>query len=163
MIRPIVLSDVHQICDIYNYYVKDTIVTFEKTPVSVQDMSQRIQSCIVKYPWIVYVEDTNIIGYAYATEWKKRIGYRHSVEVSVNLRNGSTEKGIGSLLYENLFHKLSDMKVHAIIGGIALPNDSCVALHHKFGFEQVAHFREVGFKQNKWIDVVYLQRILSFY
>jgi L-amino acid N-acyltransferase YncA len=68
--------------------------------------------------------------------------------------------GIGSQLYEELIARLQARGVHAAIGGIALPNEASVALHEKFGFSKVAHFKEVGFKFGRWIDVGYWQRNL---
>ncbi len=75
------------------------------------------------------------------------------------MKNGHSGHGIGSQLYRRLLDILSDMNVHAVIGGIALPNDISIAFHEKFGFEKVAHFREVGYKQDKWIDVAYYELI----
>ena len=69
-------------------------------------------------------------------------------------------RGLGSLLYNILLPILKVGGIHAAIGGIALPNEGSVALHEKFGFQKVAHFKEVGFKFGKWIDVGYWQRIL---
>ena len=83
----------------------------------------------------------------------------HSVEVSVYVRPGHTERSIGKLLYEALFDELKKGDFHAIIAGISLPNDASVVLHEKFGFEKVAHFREVGRKFDRWIDVGYWELI----
>jgi phosphinothricin acetyltransferase len=63
-------------------------------------------------------------------------------------------------LYAQLFPILESAGIHAVIGGIALPNAASVALHQKFGMRQVAHFEQVGFKQNRWVDVGYWQRLL---
>jgi phosphinothricin acetyltransferase len=105
-------------------------------------------------------ENGNIEGYAYAGAWKSRCAYRYSVEISVYLKHGSSGKGIGTALYSELLKKLKDLNLHGVIGGMALPNDISIALHKKFGFEPVAHFKEVGRKFEKWIDVVYYEKIL---
>ena len=102
-----------------------------------------------------------IAGYTYATKWKERIGYRFSVETTVYLAPSAAGKGIGLALYNALFPLLAARGVHAAIGGIALPNDASVALHRKMGMTQVAHFEQTGFKFDRWIDVVYYQRILG--
>ena len=146
---------------IYNYYIANTTVTFEEEPVSIQEMKERIAAVQEKYPWLVYEQDGEVIGYAYASAWKSRCAYRYSVESSVYLKNGLSRKGIGSALYGELLSRLKDMGLHGVIGGMALPNDECLALHKKFGFEPVAHFKEVGFKFNKWIDVAYWEKILD--
>ena len=68
--------------------------------------------------------------------------------------------GVGTALYTRLLDLLQRASFHAAIGGIALPNESSIALHERLGFTQVAHFREVGFKFNRWIDVGYWQRLI---
>jgi phosphinothricin acetyltransferase len=68
-------------------------------------------------------------------------------------------KSVGTILYQNLFSELKEKPIHAIIAGISLPNEASVNLHEKFGFEKVAHFREVGFKFGRWIDVGYWEKI----
>ncbi len=160
MIRQANNKDAEEITRIYNYYIVNTTVTFEVDPVSVETMATRIAEVQEKYPWLVYEQNGQILGYAYAGAWKSRCAYRYSAEVSVYLDHGLSRKGLGSALYEELILQLQSLKLHGIIGGIALPNEACVALHKKFGFEQVAHFKEVGHKFNKWIDVVYFERIL---
>jgi phosphinothricin acetyltransferase len=109
----------------------------------------------------VYEKEGEVVGYAYAGEWKSRCSYRYSVESSVYLKHGLSGEGIGSKLYTELFKLLETTDVHAIIGGIALPNEASVALHEKFGFEKIAHFKEVGYKFEQWVDVGYWEKILS--
>jgi len=160
MIRDISIIDASQICKIYNYYVLNTIITFEETPVSEEEMKSRIELTIEKLPWIVYEKKGQILGYAYASEWKSRCAYKHSLETTVYLKNGVSGNGIGSLLYEELISRLKKINYHAAIGGISLPNEASIALHEKFGFEKIGQFREVGYKFDKWIDVGYWELIL---
>ena len=82
------------------------------------------------------------------------------MEVTVYVAPGHAGRGIGSRLYGELFPILKTRGIHAVIGGIALPNEASVALHEKFGMRKVAHFEEVGFKFDRWIDVGYWQRTL---
>jgi phosphinothricin acetyltransferase len=160
MIRDITVKDASQICEIYNYYILNTIITFEESIVSEEEMKHRIEETIKKLPWIVFEKEDEILGYAYASEWKSRCAYKYSLESTVYLKNGSEANGIGSLLYDELIKKISAKKYHAIIGGISLPNEASIALHEKFGFEKIAHFKEVGYKFNSWIDVGYWELIL---
>jgi L-amino acid N-acyltransferase YncA len=161
MIRPVLLSDSEDICSLYNYYVLNTHINFEEEEVSVKEMEERIQNVTEKYPWLVYEESGKVIGYAYASAWKSRCSYRHSVETSVYLAKGNEGKGIGTKLYAELFKILDKTDTHAVIGGVALPNEASIALHERFGFEKIAHFKEVGFKFNQWIDVGYWEKILK--
>jgi phosphinothricin acetyltransferase len=160
MVRSATTEDAARICEIYNYYVLHSTITFEEQPVSVEEMKQRIGEVLTGLPWLVWVEDQVVQGFAYASKWKGRCAYRHSVESTAYLADGSTGRGIGTKLYEALFTALRQSKMHVVMGGIALPNDASVALHEKLGFEKVAHFREVGWKFGKWIDVGYWQLFL---
>lgn len=85
---------------------------------------------------------------------------RFSTEVTAYVALDHTGQGIGSRLYGELLPALKDRDIHAVLGEIALPDEASVSFHEKFGFSKVAHFREVGFKFNRWIDVGYWQCIL---
>ncbi|HEX8639512.1 MAG TPA: arsinothricin resistance N-acetyltransferase ArsN1 family B [Pyrinomonadaceae bacterium] len=154
-IQQVKLSDASQIAEIYNYYIENTHHTFETEAIDESEMRSRINEIIEKYPYYVGKENGEIIGYAYAAPYKSRCAYRSSAEVSVYVKNDVQQKGIGTRLYEKLMTELLQTDVHAVIAGIALPNDASVRLHEKFGFEKVAHFREVGWKFGHWIDVGY--------
>jgi len=155
MIRIVQTSDASSICNIYNYYIKNTIISFEKELVSESEMKDRIQTS--KLPWLVFEEKEIILGYAFASEWKARCAYRFSVEVSIYLNHKKTGKKIGMPLYEELISRLKNLNYHSLIAGIALPNETSVKFHEKIGFEKVAHFKKVGYKFNKLIDVGYWQ------
>ena len=162
IIRKVKQSDSFEIAQIYNHYIKNTVITFEEQEVSQGDISNRIENVLSEsLPWIVAEIDKNIVGYAYATKWKVRSAYRFSVESTVYINQNFIGNGIGSLLYKELLLQLKNSGIHAVIGGIALPNPSSIALHEKFGFEKVAQFKEVGIKFNKWIDVGYWQLQLN--
>jgi len=160
-VRPVTIEDVEAITRIYNHYVLNTIITFEEQAISATEMARRISGIAAAHlPWLVAEQQGNILGYAYAGRWKSRHGYRFSVESTVYLDPAAVGQGLGRKLYENLLSILRDMKLHVVIGGIALPNPSSVALHEKLGFRKVAHYREVGFKFQQWIDVGYWQASL---
>ncbi|MBL4655842.1 MAG: N-acetyltransferase [Bacteroidia bacterium] len=161
MIRPAESEDANEISEIYNYYILNTTVTLEETPVGVVAMRERIQYSTSKFPWMVYEKAGQVSGYAYASEWKSRCSYKHSVESTVYLRQGEMKKGVGSMLYIELIKQLRNLEFHAVIGGIALPNEASIGLHEKLGFEKVAHFKEVGYKFEKWIDVGYWELIIN--
>lgn len=158
-IRTANLEDTAAIAAIYNFYVESSHSTFETETVNESEMQRRVSEILENYPFLVGEENGEIIGYAYASRYKARAGYRHSVEVSIYIKNGINGKGIGTILYENLFAELKAKPIHAIVAGIALPNDASIRLHEKFGFEKVAHFREIGFKHRRWIDVGYWEKI----
>ncbi len=152
--------DAARICDIYNHYVRETVVTFEESPVLEADMAQRIAEVTSRLPWLVWETDAGIVGYAYATPWKARAAYRYAAESSVYLAPQVIGRGIGTLLYQELIAALRHRGVHCVIGGAALPNPASVSLHEKLGFSKVAEFRQVGFKFGRWIDVGYWELML---
>lgn len=154
-VRRVVIEDAEAIASIYNYYIENTVITFEEDPVSADIMASRIESISARYPYLVIEDANGLIGYAYATEWKARSAYRYSTEVTVYLDHLKTGKGAGSILFSALLDEIKKTSLHVIIGGIALPNIASVALHEKFGFRKVAHFEEIGYKFGKWIDVGY--------
>jgi L-amino acid N-acyltransferase YncA len=161
MIRPATPADAAQICAIYNHYVRETVITFEESPVAEAEMAQRISDVTSRLPWLVWETGEGILGYAYATPWKVRAAYRHSVESSIYLAPQATGRGIGTRLYEALIAELRPQNIHCVIGGAAMPNPASVSLHEKLGFKKVAEFQQVGFKFGRWIDVVYWELILA--
>ncbi|WP_346839711.1 arsinothricin resistance N-acetyltransferase ArsN1 family B [Microbulbifer sp. SAOS-129_SWC] len=162
MIRPAQADDAAQIAAIYNHYVLNTTITFETQAVSAIEIAGRIDGvAAAELPWLVAEEDGRLLGYAYATPWRSRAAYRRSVEVTVYLDQQARGRGLGTALYGALFAVLQQGGIHAAIGGIALPNDASVRLHEKLGMKQVAHFKEVGRKFGRWIDVGYWQRLLT--
>jgi len=161
MVRIVTAEDAGAICDIYNPYIKNTIITFEEEPVSTEEMENRILKVTSSLPWLVYEMNGNVIGYAYADQWKSRSAYRYAVESTIYVNPRFTGQGIGRQLYESLIPELRRRSLHGVIGVIALPNPASIAFHEKMGFEKAAHFKEVGWKFNKWIDVGYWELILS--
>ena len=160
MLRSIRSGDASSIAAIYNHYIVATAATFEETRLSPEEMRQRIAETTNAFPWLVCEEDGVVQGYCYAHKWRERAAYRHSAEVSVYLGPGAVGRGLGSALLEALIAELRGRGFHCAIGGVSLPNDASVALLEKHGFVKVAHFREVGFKLGRWIDVGYWQLAL---
>lgn len=164
MIRSVRLGDEQRIAEIYNHYIAHTIITFETEPVSATEMAQRILSITEEsqLPWLVAENPQGeVVGYAYASKWKGRCAYRYSVESTVYLDQACTGQGFGKKLASELLQQLQLNGYHTVISGIALPNAASVALHESLGMEQVAHFKEVGFKQERWVDVGYWQTHLE--
>lgn len=160
MIRDASADDAPAICAIYNHYATDTIVTFEERPVTTTEMQSRMAAVLERLPWLVLECDGTVAGYAYASPWKARSGYRFTVESSIYLAPAHIGRGFGSALYRSLLGNLRTRNIHCVIGGAALPNPASVALHEKLGFTKTAHFRENGFKFGRWIDVGYWQLLL---
>jgi phosphinothricin acetyltransferase len=161
MIRKVLSGDAKQICDIYNHHVANTIVTFEEEPVTENEMKQRIENITSKFPWLVYEEEQVIAGYAYASQWRTRSAYRYAAETTVYIHEDFKGKGIGTALYIKLIENMKALSFRSLIGGVSLPNNASIALHEKLHFKKVAHFEQVGFKLNRWIDVGYWELLLN--
>ena len=161
-LRPALPDDAAAIAAIYNHYILTTTVSFEELPVDAVDIAQRMAGVVAAgLPYLVAQEEDTVIGYAYATAWRARPAYRHSVETSIYINAAAHGRGAGSALYRLLLTELTARGLHLAIGGITQPNQASVALHEKFGFEKVAHFRQVGRKFGRWIDVAYWERKLG--
>lgn len=168
-IRSATRADAQAIATIYNHYIRETVITFETVELTADDMAVRIAKLEgLGLPWLVALDGDLIVGYAYAGPFKERAAYVHSLETSIYLDPTSVGRGLGRALFDELIVRLQGLgpahspaaPVHALIGGIALPNDASIALHEAIGMKKVAHFEEVGFKLGQWIDVGYWQMSL---
>jgi len=157
-IREAQTSDAAAITDIYNYYVRETLITFDLDEVPITFFEEKIPKLKQNYPFIVATIDDIVIGYAYASQWKQKQAYKHTAESTIYMHPDNTSKGIGLRLYNALLSSMPLFDLVTAIGGITIPNDASVRLHEKLGFEKVAEFKNVGFKFDQWINVGYWQK-----
>jgi L-amino acid N-acyltransferase YncA len=155
-IRNVELSDAPAISRIYAPYVTDTATSFERVPPDAEEMEQRIAATIGQYPWLVFEQDGEVLGYAYAGAHSSRHAYQWSVNVSVYLDARAHRRGIGRALYTVLFELLRRQRFVNAYAGITLPNAASVGLHEAMGFVTVAVYPRVGFKFGKWHDTTWL-------
>ena len=161
-ICPATEADAPALAEIYNPYILETTITFEEQAVDPSDMASRVaETGRSGLPFLVARVRSVPVGFAYASKWKGRCAYRHSVETTVYVSRGRWRCGVGTALYAQLLDLLQGAGIHAAIGGIALPNESSIALHERLGFTKVAQVREIGFKFNRWIDVGYWQLLFT--
>ncbi|WP_142785612.1 GNAT family N-acetyltransferase [Changchengzhania lutea] len=157
MIRLVTIKDAPQLLNIYNYYVLNTILTFDIEPLSLSAFKVKMTDILSHYPFIVFEEDHDILGYAYGSKWRPKPAYKKTVETTVYVKHGLHGKQIGTKLYAKLLELLEQEQYHSALGALTLPNDASVNLHEKFGFKKVAHFKEVGYKFDIWLDVGFWQ------
>lgn len=158
IIRPATEIDAPGIAVIYNPYILATTITFEEGPVTDEEISQRIKNTqSLGLPWLVAEVEDRLVGYAYASRWRERPAYRYTAESTIYLDQRNNGRGYGKQLYSALLDVLRGIGIHAVIDVITIPNPASVALHEKLGFSKVAHFREVGYKFDRWLDVGYWQ------
>jgi phosphinothricin acetyltransferase len=160
-LRPVTPADAPGIHAIYAPIVESDHASFEFEPPSVVEMAARISKTISRYPWLAAVDDDQdgrIVGYAYGTEHRGRIGYRWSVEVSVYVSPEAQGKGLGTALYTALFEILEAQGFVNLFAGIALPNPGSVALHEGLGFAPIGRFPSIGWKAGRWWDTGWYHR-----
>jgi phosphinothricin acetyltransferase len=124
-------------------------------------MRQRITKVLENYPWLVWEEDSQIIGYVYACAHRERAAYRWSVDTAVYVRPQNHRRGLGRTMYTELFRVLVSQGYINAYAGVTLPNPASVRLHESMGFEPVGVYRQVGFKCNAWYDVAWFQKLLQ--
>ena len=161
MIRLAEPKDAKSIVDIYNHYILHSHATFEIDPIDPNEMTTRIKRVQEEFqlPWTVMEIENEIVGYAYATQWKARKAYARTTESSIYLHQKQGGNGYGKVLYSDLLEKLRQSGYHAVIGGMSMPNEASQALHERLGFRKIGEFKEVGFKFNRWIDVGYWELV----
>ncbi|MDR0503547.1 MAG: GNAT family N-acetyltransferase [Treponema sp.] len=160
-IRNVKESDAKAILDIYNYYIENTVITFEEIPLSLSEMSARICGISGNFPYLVYEDEGEVTGFAYANTWKERSAYNKTAEISIYLKNGTQGNGRGKMLLKSLLEKINKDRLHLLIAGIALPNEASVKTFECFGFKKIGQFSEAGFKMNMWIDVGYWELVVA--
>lgn len=163
MIRIATPQDAAAMLAIYSPYVRDTSITFETEVPTLDEFAERISNYLVSFPWLVFEENGEIAGYAYASRYRERPAYQWSVECSVYIHDEHHRKGIAQKLYQKLFELLKlqgFMNVYAVIN---LPNDPSVALHESLGFHHFATYKNVGWKLGKWKNVGWWELQLNEY
>ncbi|MFD0482911.1 N-acetyltransferase family protein [Kineococcus sp. GCM10028916] len=161
VIRPASVADAAACAAVYAPYVRDTAITFEREPPDAAEVAHRIESYRERHAWLV-LEDAGVVtGYAYASPYAARAAYDWSCEVSVYLAPGLRRSGAGRALYGELFATLRARGFRMLVAGVTLPNEASLGLHRALGFEEVGTFRGIGFKLDRWWDVVRLQRPLG--
>ena len=153
MIRKATLADTSALLEIYNYYVIHTTVTFVEAALSLNAFTEKLELILKDYPCIVFEDNNEILGFAYGSKFRPKPAYNYTVESTVYVKNGAYGKQIGSKLYTELLAQLKQRNFKSVLGVLTIPNPASVKLHEKFGFTQVAHLKDVGFKFDTWLDV----------
>lgn len=151
-------DDAPAILDIYGPLVRDSVVSFELKPPSVEQFRRRVVNVLEDKPWIVCEVDGVVAGYAYGATFRSRPAYRWSVEVSAYVSDTHRGRGLGTDLYRSLLEILRLQGYVSAYAGITLPNAASVALHERVGFHEIGVFRAAGYKFGQWHDVGWWQR-----
>ncbi|MEM9243605.1 MAG: N-acetyltransferase family protein [Pseudomonadota bacterium] len=152
-------TDFLDIAAIYQFYVENTLATFEIKAPHAKELIERWQRHI-EMPFIVARLREEVVGFAYVRPYHQRCAYKSTVEDSVYVHPQHTQKGIGARLLENLLKACQDKTIKEIIARIAIWENSAssINLHKKFGFQEKGCLTNVGFKFNRFVDTVLLQK-----
>jgi len=162
-VRPATEADMTAVQAIYAHHVLHGLATFEEVPPSVNEMlSRRASALSLGFPYLVAEIDGRVVGYSYATAYRARPAYRHTIENSVYVADGLGGRGIGTALLKGLIARCEAgpwRQMLAIIGNSG--NAGSIALHRRLGFEHVGTLKSVGFKLGRWVNTVLMQRPLG--
>lgn len=161
LIRPAEERDAPDIGRIYNYYVVNATCTFQTEPDTIADTLNWLSEHAPTgpHPAFVYEYEGQVIGWASLSSYKGRCAYRYSAETSIYIEKSHHGKGVGSALLERLIKEAKTRGHHTLLAQIA-DGGASVTLHERFGFVEVGRLREVGFKFDRWIDVIVMQKML---
>ncbi|MEM7294454.1 MAG: N-acetyltransferase family protein [Pseudomonadota bacterium] len=160
LIRAGVRGDLPALTEIYNHYVKTSVVTFDLETKSVDQRVAWFEQFDTAGPYrlLVAERDSMLLGYACSARFRPKPAYDRSVETSVYLAPGIEGGGIGTALYSELFATLEHERVHRAYGIVALPNDASRHIHLKFGFESLHTLSEVGYKFDRYVDTEWFEK-----
>lgn len=161
MIRFAAAKDAAELLEIYAPYVTGTTVSFEYEVPAVEEFRRRVEETSARYPYLVWEEDGALLGYAYAHPYAARPAYQWSAELTVYLRQGVSRRGLGSRLYGALMELLRLQGVRNVYGCVTAENTASVAFHHALGFREAGRFSQVGYKLDRWLDVLWLEKAIA--
>jgi phosphinothricin acetyltransferase len=162
LVRPATREDCPGILAIYNDAVLNTTASYDYEPRTLEHRLQWFDDHAKgSYPIFVAVDDTgHVVGWSALNRYHDRVGYRFTSENSVYVAADRRGQGLGKLLLKPLIDAARERGLHSIIAVIDAANEVSIRLHAGFGFERVGLFKEVGFKFGRWLDVVYMERLL---
>jgi phosphinothricin acetyltransferase len=145
-IRPAQVEDLPQIRDIYNYFIRNTAITFDDQPLNLNYWTEHFELLNkLELPFIVLVRGSEVIGFAFLQPWRAKSGYQKVVENSIYLSAPATGKKLGSRLFADLIARAKALGIKEVIAVIADRGaDASIALHKKFGFVEQGHLAKVG-------------------
>lgn len=161
-IRTALETDLEAMLEIYNDVIVNTTAVYDYEPHTFEMRRQwfRIKEA-QGFPVFVAEENGRIIGFSSIGPFRAWAAYKYSVENSVYVAADQRGKGIGKLLIEPLIKAAEELNMHTILAGIDSTNEASIMLHRKLGFEEVAHFKQVGYKFGRWLDLTFMQLLLK--
>jgi phosphinothricin acetyltransferase len=164
VIRPAIETDLPDIREIYNHYVMNSTVTFDEKPIGLAELRRKFAHITkLKMPYLVAVNPRGqILGYANVYPWKEKAAYRYTVEDSIYLGPASAGKGLGKVLLTRLLEESKAAGIKEVIAVIADKGaEASIQIHKNFGFKEIGHMGKVGFKFDRWLGTVLMQKSLK--
>ena len=161
-IRAAEIVDAESINKIYNHYVLNSLVTFDIEPTEAKFWAEKIRRLQdIGLPFLVACSGLKILGFAYASPWRPKAAYRQSVEDTIYLAPDAVGQGFGNKLFEELIEKCRAANIREMIAVISAEGaESSIALHQRFGFATSGHLANVGYKFDRWLGTVLMQKSL---
>jgi phosphinothricin acetyltransferase len=160
-IRPYQTEDAAEILEIINYNILNSTALYDYEPRTLENQIAIFQDKLDKgFPILVAISNKSVVGFGYYSEFRFREAYKFTVEHSVYAHPNLIGKGIGKLILDNLIHLAKAQKLHTMIGVIDSENQSSIEFHKKFGFEIAGTIKESGYKFNRWLHSVFMQKML---
>ena len=154
-------QDIAQILAIYTPYVLESAASFEYTPPSLEAFTARFQTITAQFPWLVWEEDGQILGYAYGSLPFTRAAYQWDADLAIYLRRDCRGKGLGRRLYEQVEDSLRRQGYHVVYAVVTSANlDSC-RFHEAMGYEKTAEFPRCGWKFGQWYGTIWYEKRLQ--
>lgn len=155
-------GDLPAILNIYNDVIINTTAVYSEQPHTLQMRKDwyldRVNN---NFPVFVAITDDKIAGFCSFGHFRAWHCYRYTAELSVYVETASRGKGISKIMLKSLIDRARKMNIHALLAGISADNEISINLHQSFGFVEVAHFKEVGYKFGRWLDLKFLEMILA--
>ncbi len=167
-VRNATMEDAARILEIYDYYVRETAITFEYTTPSLEEFQGRMRHTMEKYPYLVIEENGKIEGYAYAEVFKGRAAYDRSCEMTVYLAHDAQKNGLGRKIYEAMeeaLRKMGMLNLYACIGVPEVDDEyltsNSMDFHAHLGYELCGTFHNCGYKFGRWYHMVWMEKMVG--
>lgn len=161
-IRKYTVEDASSILEIINNNILHSTALYDYEPVELETQIAIFKDKLLKgFPILVAIEEKQLLGFGYYSEFRFKDGYKYTVEHSIYVHDDAIGKGIGKLLMTELIILAKAQGIHTMIGVIDSENESSIAFHQKFGFKIVGRIKDSGFKFDRWLHSVFMQLLLK--
>ena len=160
-IRLINTGDIAGALAVYTPFVLNTAITFEYYVPTLDEFTTKVETITNGYPWLVYLHNGKVKGYAYGSIHRSKTAYQWSPESTIYLSSEAQGNGIGRILYETLFSLMRLQGYINVFAGVSLPNEQSESFQKSLGFEEIGVFKNIGYKLGKWHDTRWFQLHLA--